>query len=177
MNSGASTEVLFEYEALERGLIVSRPTKEVHYDCVVDNGEKLFRVQVKRTVHRHGKRWRVNIFKYRSGERVVYGNSVDIIAVFIKNINSWIFIESDSLKKITVRISESNKNLNNWNVFEKKNTNKKLFVQRNVFDSERCGEGVEEDMPEVRMRTPGGERRSRRNGSGKGQRSVLDADT
>ena len=165
MNSGASTEVLFEYEALERGLIVSRPTKEVHYDCIVDNGERLLKVQVKRTIHRNGKRWKVNIFKYKNGKRVTYGNSVDIIAVYMKGTNSWIFLDSMLIKKTTMRIADNNKLLNNWNVFEKKNTNKKLFLQRNFLDSEGRGEGVEKDLSEIWVRTPGREWRSGRNGS------------
>lgn len=50
---GTLYEAAFKYEALNRGLdVCSAEGDYLPYDCVVDNGKKLFRIQVKGTSYK-----------------------------------------------------------------------------------------------------------------------------
>jgi hypothetical protein len=118
VNSGSSTEILFEYEAMERGLSISRPATELSYDRIVDNHGKLIRVQIKMTSFKHGRRFRASIDG--KGD-IKYAGNVDIIAIYVKPEGNWYFIPFEDTAKLGPWIYLSptahKQYLNNWEVF------------------------------------------------------------
>ncbi len=91
---GLASELLFQYEAVERGLRVSIPCGEQVYDCVVDNGEKLFRVQIKSTSReRFEKKDKFRVLLTSGNQKRAYtSKEVDIFAIFIIPLKIWYLV-------------------------------------------------------------------------------------
>jgi hypothetical protein len=113
--SGASTESLFDYEAQERGLIVSKPVYDTVYDRIVDCSGRLIRVQIKMTSFVY-----YNQFKVGKGMQK-YKDRCDVLGVYIKPEGNWYFIPVSELPSGQLNISQDSKYskyLNNWEVFD-----------------------------------------------------------
>ena len=107
---------MFDYEATLKGFIVSRPVSDTHYDRLLDNGEKILRVQIKSTAHKKRNRWHVKTAGKLYGSLELYGDRVDVIAVHVKPENVWIFYMSSDIK--TKDLYVSTKSANNWVIFD-----------------------------------------------------------
>ena len=118
MSNGISSEILFDYECTNRGFIVSRPVQDTSYDRLVDNGEKILRVQIKSTTHKKRNRWHVKTHTKVYGSYEVYGKRVDIIAIYVKPENVWVFFMSSDIT--TKDLYVSTKSNNNWIIFDAK---------------------------------------------------------
>jgi hypothetical protein len=96
---GRATEALFHYEATRRGLRVCAPAGAIpSYDVVVDNGVRLFKVQIKGlharpTPYRCPRRNHVySLLPWQAARKLppVY----DICAVYLADDNRWAFLDS-----------------------------------------------------------------------------------
>ena len=96
MRMGHVVELRFWIEALKRGVIVSRPHEGARYDFLVDNGLRVFRVQVKSTTAKVQRCFRVNAF---GGSGIRYApREVDILAAYIIPQKEWWIIPLRALK-------------------------------------------------------------------------------
>lgn len=115
---GDAIEVLFEYEAINRGMTVSTPSGNMSsYDKVVDVAGSLYKVQIKGASSKNIS-VQVNVTKKTSVNRKIpyeYGD-YDILAVYILNNDSWNFYRFAPNKKC-YRINSSKPGLNNWDIF------------------------------------------------------------
>lgn len=120
MSKGAAAESLFEYLAIQKGFIVSKPTMDVSYDRIIDHKGKLFRVQIKMTSKKDGNLWWVQTSK---GKRVMYGDSIDVIAIYIKPECAWVIMPSKKITGTAMQFTLNGKikqYVNNWNLFYEK---------------------------------------------------------
>lgn len=110
---GKIAELLVEIRAYELGYIVSRPTRDCRYDLIIDDGEKLHRVQVKYVNKKCTKstgsvlvdlrRWAGD---KRWETRNYHSSEIDVLVVYIPAINKlcWIPIsEIDDKPSFTIR--------------------------------------------------------------------------
>ncbi len=84
--AGTLYEQMFATEALIRGLDVSNTIGDYSpYDCIVDNGKKLMRIQVKGTQARQQSGFKVTVAKGNSlGQKVARGpNCFDFMAAVV----------------------------------------------------------------------------------------------
>lgn len=115
---GRATEARFLLDAHRHGLIVSRPFDSARgYDAVVDNGRRLFRVQIK-GAHLSddsdgGASYHISSNPYRS-RRIKF----DIMAVWLDDHTRWLFLPSEYRRRTTVKLSPYGKHSHrNWDVF------------------------------------------------------------
>lgn len=110
---GDYAEQLFAAEAVKRGLLVSSPVAPASpYDWIVDNGEKLLRVQVKSTnkLMKGSRHPRYRVFaakrQHKDQTRAVYSASeVDFFAVYIHGLESWFIIPFSAVKTDRVYVN------------------------------------------------------------------------
>lgn len=113
---GDIAEFGFDIQAIANGLIVCRP---IHagtvYDRIVDNGKKLYRVQIKSVANKPKNRnYR---FRLRRGDRSKYKKEhVDIFACYLHGSNSWFLVPNTGKASFTVTAIEYKEN---WTIFEK----------------------------------------------------------
>lgn len=102
---GTISELAFMLEATKRGLKVSTPHSELHYDFVVDGNLGLFRVQVKSCHAPLSDQYQVAI-SFGSGIKKPYSiNEIDLMAIHIMAEQSWYLIPVYELKdRKTIRI-------------------------------------------------------------------------
>ena len=118
MNNGISSEILFDYECTQRDFIISRPVTDTAYDRLLDNGDKILRVQIKSTTHKKGNRWHVKAHGKMFGSYELYGGKIDILAVHVKPENCWVFFMSNDIKSRDLYVSTES--ANNWGIFDAK---------------------------------------------------------
>lgn len=122
-NKGAVGEALFIAQCFAMNLVISKPFSDsLLYDVIVDNGERLLRVQVKtlyheQTVENH--RWKLS-----SNTLKKYKTATDVLAVYIQPYDLWYIIpstviESNSLWFYPTTQNNNGKNeiyRNNWDL-------------------------------------------------------------
>jgi hypothetical protein len=152
LSRGIATELLFDHLALERGLVVSRPLLDVPYDRIVDGGGKLVRLQIKETSRFDRGVWWVQT----SGrKKKKYGDSIDVLAVYIKPENAWFFFPASEFTASAMSLTLGGKYwmyLNNWNIFyETKQEDQAgpVPVQGAPDSGFGSGEGGDENTQEV----------------------------
>lgn len=133
---GEVVEIKFIHEALCRGLTVSIPSIEVPYDCIVDNGEKLLRVQIKATFKmssegRNKPRYKISV-AHGANKKIPYTSAiVDIIALYVQPLDRWYFFPVEDAAVASVNIyPESEKYSSfrdNWGIFFKKEITESQF--------------------------------------------------
>src|SRR3954466_224392 len=103
---GEWAEVCFAGEILRRRWRIARPYGDsAPYDCIVDAGGQLSRVQVKSVEKRAGKnRFKVTVAAGRNRKRGYSTRQVDFLAIFIIPLRSWYVIP---LRAVRGRISIS----------------------------------------------------------------------
>lgn len=116
---GRAVQARFLFDAQEKGLEVLIPFESLPgYDCAVDTGKKLLRVQVK-GVHLGGPRrkwYTVNFRRHvKAGPKVF-----DICAVWMADVQRWAFMPAYVGKKRMVRLTSDGKySRTGWDVFYK----------------------------------------------------------
>lgn len=104
--------------ALGRGMVVSRPITDVSYDRIVDLGGKITRVQIKMTSNKKGpKSWWVQT---SDRNRKVYGDKIDVLAVYLLQDDVWMFIPTAEIPGSSMKLNVDGKAkrwINNWEVF------------------------------------------------------------
>lgn len=117
MNSinGDIAEFSFDIQAIGNGLIVCRPIHSgTVYDRIVDNGKRLFRVQVKSVTFKPKDRY--YRFHLRRGNSSKYKNhEVDVFACYIHKRNEWYLVPNTG---ITTFNANTDKFKENWSIFE-----------------------------------------------------------
>jgi hypothetical protein len=116
---GRATEARFTLDAFLHGLLVSRPEADnPGYDRIVDNGKRLFRVQVKgATRNPYGnKNYVVNI--NRAGRKLP---NFDEVAVWLDGESRWVFLPSRVRRLMQVQIAPSGKHTRRgWEVLTRR---------------------------------------------------------
>lgn len=109
--------MLFDYLAIEKNIMVSRPAGDADYDRICDCNGKLSKVQIKSTNYKEGGCYIIKTSKRCKGSRVVYGSDVDIIAVYVKPESCWLLVPSVNIKSTVLKFSvkgKYRKYINNW---------------------------------------------------------------
>lgn len=106
---------MFDIQAIGLGLIVCRPIHSgTVYDRIVDNGSRLFRVQIKSVISKPKDRdYR---FRLRRANNAHYkSNEVDVFACYIHQNGSWFLVPNMGVKHFTISGVEYKEN---WSIFE-----------------------------------------------------------
>lgn len=117
---GRATEARFLMDAHRDGLIVSRPFADApSYDCIVDNGKRLFRVQIKgarATVLRNRPTYVLNI--NRIGRKRV---KFDVLAAWLEGESRWVFLPAAVSRRRQIYITPTGRNARRgWEVFRRR---------------------------------------------------------
>lgn len=128
--NGEARELLFHLQAIEYGFSISTPLLTESYDCILDNGKQLLKVQIKTSTQiNSGKgrkdKWYVVNLKRGTGAIHAYAaNEVDIFAVYIVPEKTWFFIPRDyvdGLKRINLAVTSKGSRyypfMGNWEIF------------------------------------------------------------
>jgi len=80
---GQLTVLRVEQRALEKGFIVSRPSTQVRYDLIVDDGKERYRVQVKYANGKSSHSTGVATVDFRRRGKKYLRGQIDSIAVYV----------------------------------------------------------------------------------------------
>ena len=103
---GEWAELCFMAKAAGMGLSVSKPHGDsCRYDVLVENGERILRVQVKSTIYRRrGNEYSLNVMG--PGRKRYQEGTVDFFAVYLIPVDEWYIIPYAALgKKLTVHLA------------------------------------------------------------------------
>jgi hypothetical protein len=119
---GCFSEYLFATECIKRGYKVSMPLMDASvYDCIVDNGSGLFKIQIKSTTKTPEKDTVTTIkVNLENSKRVYSRDNVDYFAIYVYDLDGFFIIKNKG-KMQSVRLSmvgKYSKNFNNF-VFER----------------------------------------------------------
>ena len=101
MNEAYAKEILFAYEAMERGFNVSIPVGGLtRYDLILERNNKLITIQVKTSKSPNYKNcYRVNL----NNEKGKYSKkSIDFYAIYLNKHKIWYIIPVDKLSLIHI---------------------------------------------------------------------------
>lgn len=90
--AGELAEILFQYQATARGMIVTQPYGDnARYDFAVDNGARFVRVQVKSCgAPPRGNHYNLNVCRHSlSGAEAYLPTEIDLLAAYIVPENRW----------------------------------------------------------------------------------------
>jgi hypothetical protein len=126
--AGEIAELRFDIEVKKRDLMLSLPASNaLPYDRLVDNGKKIFRVQVKTTaaLHKRGC-YIVNLYRRsdnKAPRKFYKPEEVDVFAVYVECINEW-YIVPYAEAKASIMINPNNDRYaefkENWNILQQK---------------------------------------------------------
>ena len=117
MSKGAAAEVLFDYHAIDRGMMTSRPVYDIGYDRIVDCDGRLTRVQIKSTTYKQDGSWMVHTQGSRGRK---YTNEFDVLAVYIKLECVWMLMPFSAITGAMMKLTtegKAKKYINNWDIF------------------------------------------------------------
>lgn len=89
---GNVAELEFIARSMKKGLRVSRPVFVEKYDCLVDNGEQVLRVQIKTTNHKSSSSYQLSLLKGSSKKDKYQPGDCDIFAIYLWKENIWYII-------------------------------------------------------------------------------------
>lgn len=120
---GRAIEARFAFEALRRGLIISQPSgNNPSYDVVVDNGKRLFKVQVKGVHAVTGKEF--GFGHNRLYRALLWGTGrkrpprFDVCAVYLADEDQWVFFGARYRLRRCLVITTEGKNMRvGWEIF------------------------------------------------------------
>jgi hypothetical protein len=115
---GRAVQARFLFDAQEKGMDVCIPFESLPgFDCVVDTGKKLLRVQVKGAhISRRRNSYTVNFRRYARKAAPKF----DICAVWMADAQRWTFLPPTFAKKRIVRITADGKySRTGWELFYK----------------------------------------------------------
>lgn len=116
---GRATEARFLVDAQLQGLLVCRPFAELAgYDCVVDTGTKLYRVQIKGArPKRRGKRTSSDhVFSFKPSR------AFDVFAGWLDGEGSWLFLPASRCRSTQLWVYQSSpcrRGINDWEIFRR----------------------------------------------------------
>lgn len=118
-HTGAVSASAFQCDAIYHGLHAAKPFEDhLAYDFLVDNGQRVLRIQVKgsgaaKAYHGRGSRWRFNV---KSSPQAV--GTIDYYAFHLAGARRWLFLRPDELAVTgTFTLAASSKmwaRLDNW---------------------------------------------------------------
>jgi hypothetical protein len=121
---GRATEARFAFDAACRGLLVSRPFDSLpSYDALVDNGVRVFKVQIKGVNPSRG----INSVRYRRPQYYVslwsYGRKrpprFDICAIYLTGHARWMFLDASYRSRHTLGFGADNPLAQvGWEIFQ-----------------------------------------------------------
>jgi hypothetical protein len=119
--AGTLYESMFKVEAMKRGLHVSETEGDyLPYDCIVDNGTNLFRIQVKGTASPRGKTGYSigTAMGAKTSEKNRYNdNDFDVLAALVvgDGATHWYLIPRDKLgKNLTIKLFPTGVSKGRW---------------------------------------------------------------
>lgn len=110
---GNIAESNFILKATKKNLNVSTPVVGEHrYDFIIDNGNELFKVQVKSTFSydQIQDRYSVNISYGNNPKKAYTKTDIDYFAIYINNQNSWYIIPIEDIDSKKVNLYPHRKN-------------------------------------------------------------------
>lgn len=115
---GCFSEYLFATECIKRGYQVSMPLSPASiYDCIVDNGVDLFKIQIKSTIRTPEKENLTTIHvPLQNNKRIYDKGNVDYFAVYVTLYDGF-FIFKNFGNMQSVRLSLVGKYSKNFNNF------------------------------------------------------------
>ena len=115
---GCFSEYLFATECIKRGYQVSMPLSPASiYDCIVDNGVDLFKIQIKSTIRTPEKENLTTIHvPLQNNKRIYDKGNVDYFAVYVTLYDGF-FIFKNNGNMQSVRLSLVGKYSKNFNNF------------------------------------------------------------
>ena len=101
-DKGEIAQLKTELRALEKGYVVSRPLSTARYDLIVDDGLRLFRVQVKygdgKAPHTDNSvRVSLNYTTRSKQEKTYTVDEVDAFAIYVPRLNEVLWFSSQEL--------------------------------------------------------------------------------
>lgn len=115
---GCLAEYLFAVECLKRGYEIAMPLLDSSiYDCIVDTGSKLVKVQIKSTNKKPDNPYRNSVQTRISNNKQTYTlDSVDYFAVYVYLFDGF-FIFKNKEGMQTIRLSKTGKHSKYFNNF------------------------------------------------------------
>lgn len=125
---GQLAEALFQYEAICKNLIISKPFGDnSKYDFIVDNSKTLFKVQVKSTcTKRDNGGYQIKAsYGSKTAKTKYTKEDIDILAVLVTDLKIWYFVPVKELSSPVIDVFPERKNSkgkyekfkDNWNIF------------------------------------------------------------
>lgn len=96
---GELSELAFAYRAASEGFGVAKPYGDSRrYDCIVDSGHRLWRVQVKSSTYIRNGLYRVNACRHTGRRSVCYQPSeIDFLAAYIIPEATWFILPIEAI--------------------------------------------------------------------------------
>jgi len=89
---GNVSEIEFISRAVAKGLSVSRPVFVEKYDCLIDNGKAVLKIQIKSTNYNIKTSYQISLLKGSSKKDKYEAGDCDFFAVHIREKNVWYII-------------------------------------------------------------------------------------
>lgn len=86
---GNVSEIEFLARAIRKGLSVSRPMFVEKYDCIIDNGKQILKIQIKSTNHFNKTSWQVSLRNGCTQKEKYKKGDCDFFAIHIIKLNVW----------------------------------------------------------------------------------------
>lgn len=129
---GSIAEAKFVAVSTEKGFTVSWPLQPSIYDVILDNNNRLFKVQIKSTVflkkEKHRSFYQLSLLHKKSKKIKYHSSNIDVIAILIANCH-WYIIPIEKIKHkkyLKFRLDSgkmfTSQYLENWDFFVGKNT-------------------------------------------------------
>lgn len=100
-----------QLEAQRRNYIVSVPTTEERYDCILDDGHKLYKAQVKYNNEKDKNNLRLTLARKHLNQKCYMATEVDIIFVYIPAVDEILAFlpeEFNGKNHIYINITDNN---------------------------------------------------------------------
>jgi len=92
---GNVSEIEFLARAVRKGLSVSRPLFVEKYDCIIDNGKQILKIQIKSTNHFNKTSWQISLRNGCSQKEKYKKGDCDFFAIHIIKLNIWYILPFD----------------------------------------------------------------------------------
>jgi hypothetical protein len=89
---GNISEIEFMSRAIKKGFSISKPMFVEKYDCLVDNGKHLLKIQIKSTNFKSKTSYSISLLHGSKKKEKYTAGQVDYIVIHIPNENIWYII-------------------------------------------------------------------------------------
>lgn len=97
LEQGSYSELEFMSRAFKKGLSVSRPMFVEKYDCLIDNGKDVFKVQIKSTTHFNKTSWQLSLRSGCTQKEKYKKGDCDFFAIHLIKLNVWYILPFESV--------------------------------------------------------------------------------